>query len=408
MADGGRDDVLGQKALAAQRAFEARGMSPAKALRRALSRAADSLWDLALVTQSVSMEALDQDGVVDSLKPAELLLLLDGPDGTLGLVAIERDVMTGLIEVQTIQQVTTMPLDPERPLTATDAAMMAPLIDGALQRMAEYLQEHPMHPEIAGFRFGAMVEDSRTASLLLDAHGYRAFRAEVDLALGRRKGRISIYVPEVQGKRGKGAADEAQIGPGPHEELLSRVPARLDAVLTRITMSLGRAGQLRPGDVLKLPLDALDRVEVTAGRGQTVARGKLGQNNGFRAVRLTWPHRDGSEGSQVTYGRRAGDVPALGAPGQMAGAPEVETDFPALPDAAGDMDTTFDTGFEAGDLGDLGDVGPADEVLPDIDFAADAADFDMGDFDLQGDDSDDIGLGDDFASAPMDFDFEEK
>lgn len=406
MADGGRDDVLGQKALAAQRAFEARGMSPSKALRRALSRAADGLWDLALVCQSVSIEAHDQDGVIDCLSPSELLLLLDGPEGTLGLVAIERDVMTGLIEVQTIQQVSTIPFDPERPLTATDAAMMAPMIDATMERMADYLVDHPLHGEITGYRFGAMVEDSRTASLLLDAHGYRAFRAEVDLALGRRKGRVSIYLPEKDLKKGKGGAAAEPAGPGPHEDRLSRVPARLDAVLSRITMSLGQAGTLRPGDLLKLPVDVLDRVEVTAGRGQLVARGKLGQTNGMRAVRLTWPPRDGEAPGPVKYGRRADDVPGLvpGAPdfaGALA-APEPAGDFAAdLPEIdvePAEFESEFSNDF---------DSGGGDAALPDIDFAADAADFDLGEFDMPDDDND-IGLGDEFASAPMDFDFDEK
>ena len=78
-------DVLGRKASAARRAFEARAMSPAKALRRALSRSADVLWDLALVTHGVGQEIADQDQVVEMLPPRGLLLLLDGPGGALGL-----------------------------------------------------------------------------------------------------------------------------------------------------------------------------------------------------------------------------------------------------------------------------------------------------------------------------------
>ena len=387
-------------------------MSPGKALRRALSRSADTLWDLALVSQSVSIETFDQDGVIDDLDPSELLLLLDGPDGALGLVAIDRDVMTGVIEVQTIQQVSQIPFDPDRLLTATDAAMMAPLIDATMERMSDYLADHPLLAEIKGFRFGAMIEDSRTASLLLDAHGYRAFRAQVDLALGRRKGRITIYLPEQGTKRGKAGASAEPVGPGPQEELRSRVPARLDAVLSRVTMSLGQAGRLQPGDLLKLPLDALDRVEVTAGRGQVVARGKLGQNNGLRAVRLTWPPRDGSEGPVITYGRRADDVPALGAveatghQSEFDAVPEMSDELPALSDLD-EGGNTFDTEFGAADLGTEVDNTAGTEDLPPIDFAADAADFDMGEFDMD-EDNGDIGLDDDFASAPMDFDFEGK
>ena len=108
-------------------------MSPAKALRRALARTADVLWDLPLVTQGVSQEILDQDGCLDLLVPGTLLILLDGPGGGIGLVSVDRQLMTGLIEVQTISQVTRVPIE-DRPLTPTDAAMMAPLIDGGLAR----------------------------------------------------------------------------------------------------------------------------------------------------------------------------------------------------------------------------------------------------------------------------------
>src|SRR6056297_269498 len=286
MADGTRNDVLGQKAQAAQRAYEARGMSMSKALKRALSRTADVLWDLALVTQAVTVEMLDQDEVTEALGPRDLLLLLDGPDGAVGVAAVDRQVMTAVIEVQTIQQVTQMPVDDGRTLTQTDAAMMAPLLDGALSRLADTLLDHPLHSQLCGFRFGAMIEDSRSAALLLDASAYRSFRAEVDLALGRRRGAVTVFLPERKAKRDANAAEQ---GPGPHEERLSRVPARLDASLARLTLPLSKVGALKPGDLPPLPPDALDKVEVRAGRGHLVVRGRLGQMNGLRAVRLNCP-----------------------------------------------------------------------------------------------------------------------
>ncbi len=390
MADGGGHDVLGQKAQAAQRAFEARGMSPAKALRRALSRTADVQWGLALVTQNVGVEMLDQDGVIDGLGKHDLLLLLDGPDGALGMATVDRQVMTALLEVQTIQQVTQMPIEEDRPVTPTDAAMVAPLVDGALERMAESLQDSPLHFQISGYSFGALIEDSRAAGLLLDAPVYRAFRADVDLALGRRKGRLSIILPERKVKR---SANAAQAGaPGPYEELLARVPARLDAVLTRITLPLSRAGALKPGDMLRLAPDALDRVEVVAGQGHLVAKGRLGQLNGSRAVRLTWPVVGPPAAHPVTAGGDAGFAGAE--PMADTGS---DTALPALPE-----------------LPAMADPAPMAEELPDLppmDFGADAAAFDMDALS-----SDDPGGGsgeggmdmsEGFASAPMEFDFEE-
>lgn len=390
MADGARTDVLGQKAQAAQRAYEARGMSMAKALRRALSRTADILWDLALVTQAVTVEMLDQDQVVDALAPGDLLIVLDGPDGLVGLASVAREVMTGVIEVQTIQQVTQMPVDDSRVLTQTDAAMMAPLLDGTLGRLAETLAGHPLHGQLIGYRFGAMIEDSRGAGLLLDAAAYRAFRAEVDLALGRRRGALTLFLPERKQKAGAG---EVEQGPGPHEDQLSRVPARLEAVLSRVKLPLHRAEELKPGDLLPLAPDVLDKIEIVAGQGHLVARGRLGQLNGLRAVRLVVPATGGGRTPSGGKGNAtaAEQAPAEGAaPARMA-----LPDLTARPKPAAD---------------------PASDDLPDLpslDFAADAADFDFGgiedgEADAKPMDSlPEIDMSDGFDSAPMDFDFDD-
>lgn len=358
-------------------------MSPSKALRRALSKTADVLWDLALVTQAVVVENLDQDGVIEGLQKTDLLLLLDGPDGAVGLATVDRHVLTALIEVQTIQQVTQMPIEEERGLTQTDAAMVAPLIDGALERLTVALTDSPMQPLIQGFRFGAMLEDARAAGLLLDAAGYKAFRADVDLALGRRKGRLSFILPVPKPKR---PPDPAGQGAGPHADILSRVPARLDAVLSRVSLSLAKAQALQPGDTLSLAPDALDRVEVYAAHGQLVAKGRLGQINGLRAVRLTWPvlgpqgaggsDLSGDFGSGLTASDApAGDLPSL--PASDDGFPELDAmpaedagveELPELP--ALEFDGGGETDFDAGaDLMDTSDF--------DMDFGSGSIDIDF-------------------------------
>lgn len=414
MADGGRQDVLGQKAQAAQRAFEAKGMSPAKALRRALSRTADSHWGLALVTQAVTVEMHDQDGVIDGLGSKDLLVLLDGPDGALGLAAIDREVMTGLVEVQTILQVTQMPVDVDRLLTPTDAAMMAPLLDGALELLAMNLDHHPMHPQLEGYKFGAMVEDARAVGLLLDASSYRCFRADVDLALGRRKGALTLMLPEREIRKTAELDENGQAAKGAHEDQMSRVPARLDTVLARVNMPLSQANALKVGDLLMLGTDAKDGVEVLAGGTQIVAKGGLGQMNGMRAVRLTWPPRP------EPVEPPAADLPALAEP--AAGlAIGVETAPAALPDLGGmdldmgfggdaaepaAMDLDMDFGAEAAPEEPAFDPSAPEELpdLPSMDFEAEsgALDLDLDFLDTPAEGGDD-GMGDfDFSPATMD------
>lgn len=372
-----KDDVLGQKASAARRALEARAMSPAKALRRALSRTADVLWDLALVTHGVSQEMADQDGVVEMLPSGTLLLLLDGPGGALGLAMIDREIMTGLIEVQTLLQVTQMPVE-DRPITQTDAAMMAPLVDGTLDRLERYLEGHPLRPQFAGFRFGAMVEDARTAGLLLDAAGYRAFNVSVDLALGRRKGTILLVLPD-RPDAGKADAEDGDAAtPGPHERKMKLLPVRMDAVLCSLTIPLSAAQRLRAGDLIPLPPEALDSVEFVAGAGPAVAGGRLGQMNGMRAVRLSWPQGAGNvsapmrEVSELEPGGMV-ELAAAAAVSRPEPEPDPEPEF-----SASEMTE------------DLPDLPPMEFDTGDFSFDAEPAEAEAGDFDF------------DFSAAPLD------
>ena len=62
--------------------------------------------------------------------------------------------------------------------------------------------------------------------------------------------------------------------------------AELSAVLHRLTLPLSAVLALRAGDVLPLPSAALDRVSVEGLDGRRLALGKLGQNQGSRALRL--------------------------------------------------------------------------------------------------------------------------
>lgn len=385
MADGNAaHGVLGLKARAAQRAFEARGMSAGKALRRALSRSADMLWDLALVTQSVEIETQDQDGVVDALGAGDLLVILDGPDGAIGLACMHREVLTGLIEVQTIQQVTQIPVD-DRPLTATDAAMAAPFLDDVLQRFANTLEDNPLRACLVGYRFGAMIEDKRAVAHLLNAPGYHCFRAEVDLALGRRAGTLGLFLPIAD----EPGAEDALQEEGRHALAMQRLPVTLQAVLARLAMPLTEAEALRQGDLLPLSPDIVDGVELRSGQSAVVARGRLGQMNGMRALRLNWP--------------TAPEAAQPAAQGGMAG---------VHGDEAFDMqDPVEDLPMaDAGDAGapaQLPDL-PALESIPDADFGNTAPGLpDLPEAEASGaenDDDDPFGLGEfgamDFDSLP--------
>ena len=61
----------------------------------------------------------------------------------------------------------------------------------------------------------------------------------------------------------------------------------LDAVLTRVALPLAQVLNFAVGDVLALPRAGIDRLSLVGLDGRSLSDGRLGQQNGMRAIRLT-------------------------------------------------------------------------------------------------------------------------
>lgn len=297
---------LRRKARIARDEQEARAMSPARALRMAAEKTANEAFSLALAVQSVSRSLTDHAGLLALIPDGLLLLLLDGPDGSVGVMTLDAAILSALIEMQTVGQV--LPKPPrDRPLTRTDAALAAPLVDGVLQRMTRDLADHPDHYWTCGYRFGAMIEDRRSLGLTLGAPDYHVFRLELDIAGGLRQGEVMLVLP----RRDDPAQTQRDADQdGASRQLQARVmeaPVRLDAVLCRVSLPLSGIGKLAVGDLLPLPGEALREIAVEGVGRRRVATGRLGKVDGLRAIRLNIPGAptpqplNPPEGGQITH-----------------------------------------------------------------------------------------------------------
>lgn len=281
MTDDAGDTVLERKAQAQRKALGVGAVSMPRALGRGLSVAADALWGLGLVAVQATDDTLRTERAISRIGDDQLLIILENETGPCGLAAFDRDIVTGLIEVQTLGKVTRFPND-SRAYTPTDAAMMAPLLDAALPRFASMLAGQPEMAHLQGYGFGALVEDAQTAGLALDADQYHLTAFDISLAQDTRNGRALFLFPEPP----KTAVSGKPAVTGKHEALFKRVPARMQAVLTRIHIPLDKAQALRPGDVLPLSSQATSGATLVVAGGHVAARGALGQMNGFRAIRI--------------------------------------------------------------------------------------------------------------------------
>lgn len=279
------NDILRRKAEAAREDREARVMSPRRALRRALCRAAELGLSLPLSVTGVEEASPDRDQLLAQIDEGGLLVLLDQADGPPGLIILDLQLLAALIEVQTLGQVFAKPAA-ARPVTRTDAAVAMPLIDGTLSGFAQLLADSAEGGPLSGFHFGHWVKDLRTLAAQLPDGEYRLFRLSTGIGSGDRAGQMLLALPCLPPPEPAKPDPARPQNGGLRDEVLD-APARLDTILHRLEMSLDEVSALKPGDVLTLPLRALGEVRLHTGDRQIVASGVLGQLGGNRAVRLT-------------------------------------------------------------------------------------------------------------------------
>lgn len=264
-------------------------MSPAKALRLALAQAADRQCDMAVAVKAVEQVQIPVSGLAAALAEGGLLILLDGPEGQGGALRLDAAFLAALIEMQTTGRVTARPGE-MRAVTRTDAAIAAPLIDATLERFADLLTEEAADHWGAGWRFGAMAEDIRSLGLVLTEAEYHHFRLMVEIGEVAQPGMLSLLLPVRSGPAPDlpGAPDAAQRAVTLEHSALD-APVSVEAVLTRLSLPLDRVCTLQAGDLLPFPVDHPLSVRLEVGPRHKLARARLGQVNGMRAVRLTMP-----------------------------------------------------------------------------------------------------------------------
>lgn len=287
---GSRDhsSVIQRMAQTARNGFDSPQMSPAKALRLALARAADARFGLGLTVATVEQMRVPLAEVGRTLGDAGLLVLLEGGGGARGALCLDAQFLAGLIEVQTTGAVRPGVARP-RVATRTDAAMVAPLIDAVMAEFDSQLSTEPDAPPPRHFGFGDLVEDLRSLSLLLVAPDFDVLRLTVDLGPGAKTGRLDLLLPVIlpSARTTSGTGAGTKVEDAAHlAQVIKKAPVVLDAVMARIRLPLRDVLALKPGVLLSLPREVLRETQLVGTRGHVAAIADLGQMNGWRALRV--------------------------------------------------------------------------------------------------------------------------
>ena len=261
--------------------------------RLALARAARDAMGLDLEFRNLTVARRSLAEILEIVPDRALLVLLDGPQGGLGVIMLGAAVTATFIEKQTLGRLLAQPSAP-RKASRIDAAMVAGIIDRALAGLDEALTEEADLVWAGGFRYASYLEDARPLGLMLEDEAYRVLSAEVALGGGGREGRVILVLPAAGRGTSQAAAPDLAEGEVPQftEALSAQVmqaDCRLDAVIGRLVLPLRQIMALQVGETLHLGTAALDAVSLETLEGRHVAPARLGQHRGMRALKLNEP-----------------------------------------------------------------------------------------------------------------------
>jgi flagellar motor switch protein FliM len=284
--------VLRRKVAAARTVDTEGGPGADRSWRVSLARAARDAVKLPLDVQYMALARMSLTEMLEVVPERSLIAMLQGHAGALGVLVLSPEVLTSMVEMQTIGRVNKGPA-PNRKPTRTDAAMAQGMIDAALTGLETSLAEEADLVWAGGYRYGSHLEDARPLGLLLDDVEYRTLTAQVSLSLGQRLGSVFLALPAAGWAAHTDEAEGVVGEVSPHhlfsEELAERVEGAscmLLATLTRLSLPLGDIMALSEGMVLPLRQASVDRVRLEGMDGRILGEGRLGQNRGMRAVRL--------------------------------------------------------------------------------------------------------------------------
>ncbi len=276
------DSVLARK-LATGKGTQQAGRSLLRVLRLAVARtAADEVGAPAAVIGATEYRgALDE--LSENLPETGMPVLLKSEDGRLGGAIVDGQVVSALVQQLTTGQILA-PWPDTRRFTPTDAALIAPFLDGILERLVDLVERAEDRECVAGLRSAGMAEDTGSLMLALEGGPFRVVELSLDIGGGTRQGGMTLVLPEpAETAVGRNAPPPRPRG---MEQNFGAIRAELTAVIERIRMPLSQLARMKPGELLPLARGRLNQTELVALDGRVVASGKLGQAGGLRAIRL--------------------------------------------------------------------------------------------------------------------------
>ncbi len=262
---------------------------PPRVIRAAVTRAADRAAGLPLVVLGIELTETALEELVAALDPEHLLVMLSATVGPEGVLALDPGLRAALIEMQTVGRLLPQPPAARDPTTA-DLALAEPFVHHLLKELRAEAAGTPLASVLAEMGLAGRFANPRAASLALPDAGYRLVRVTLDLGQPDRQASLLLALPRRAPPVPLAAPEPANpVWSDALARAVMEAPCMLNAVLHRMTLTLGEVERFAIGQILPLSGVTVSSVRIEGPGGAPVGPGKLGQMGGLRAVRLAGP-----------------------------------------------------------------------------------------------------------------------
>lgn len=276
--------VLQRKISADREPAQVGRRSLMRAIRIALALAGTERLDLSFAAVNVQHQRVSAEALEPFVSSGGLLMLLEGRGEHCAAACFSAGVVDAIVKKQTVGFVSET-AGAERNFTATDAALVEPMIEAFLEQISGLAERDMDRQCVSGFSYLQHVFGPRPLLLSLRAEEYRVFVLDVHVEGGLAQGQITLIFPDIPQEN----VEQADADAPPIKTLKQNVVSAtttLNTVLTKVKIPLDELFQLAPGQVLRLASVDFGATQLVTSRGRLIAAGQLGRIDGMRAVRL--------------------------------------------------------------------------------------------------------------------------
>jgi len=235
-----------------------------------------------------------------------------------------------------------------------------------LKLFAEYLAESSAAQWATGFGFDKHISSVRLLGLALEDVEYRLFHLPLDLGDGAKQGMLMIGLPAEGVSAGLSGNnnDWSQT----MQSVVGASHVNISAVLSRVQMALVDVQALKVGDLVPVPKSAVTSISMEGADGGVVGHARLGQQNGYRALRVCGADSGQPPMLEPNADLPAPNLPAMDSPAPIGGLDVVDMPVATtFPDPVGMPSEVQPAAAPMGDLVDLPDLpmAPLDD-FPDL------------------------------------------